>query len=44
MQQDIEAIALEDAETSVSDNAVETTVVAEPEVVLLQLLAKVQVQ
>ncbi|QGM27089.1 MULTISPECIES: Hpt domain-containing protein [Acinetobacter] len=33
VQQDIDAIALEDAETSVSDNAVETTVVAEPEAV-----------
>ena len=33
VQQDIDAIALEDAKTSVSDNAVETTVVAEPEAV-----------
>ena len=33
MQQDIDAIALEDAETSESDNAVETAVVAESEAV-----------
>ena len=33
VQQDIEAIALEDAETSESDNAVETAVVAESEAV-----------
>lgn len=32
VQQDIDAIALEDAETSVSDNAVERAVVAEPDV------------